>query len=111
MAKDKEKNREYQRAWYERNKHRTEIFREKKQRRRKSRKDLIDSFRSKGCSNCDEKDPVCLDFHHIDPKTKKFSIGSASLAPYKDLMEELQKCIVLCANCHRKIHKNAPMTE
>jgi len=57
-----------------------------------------------GCALCDEDDPRCLDYHHVHPKKKKFSIGSVSSSiPTKAIMIEISKCIVVCANCHRKV--------
>lgn len=60
------------------------------------------------CFECGETHPACLDFHHRDPKEKEFSIahmrgGSYSLDKIK---EEIEKCDVLCSNCHRKLHWN-----
>lgn len=44
-----------------------------------------------------------LDFHHVDPKTKLFNIGNNMI--FSDSMiEELEKCILLCPNCHRQEH-------
>lgn len=61
--------------------------------------------KAQGCSVCGESDPVCLDFHHLDPKTKSFNIG-VQLGSYslKRVKLEILKCEVLCANCHRKLH-------
>jgi hypothetical protein len=59
---------------------------------------------STGCIICDEHDPRCLEFHHRNPKKKKFSIGSVPLnTPKRIILREIEKCVVLCANCHRKI--------
>jgi hypothetical protein len=55
------------------------------------------------CSNCPENHPACLDFHHLDPNEKEFLITKL-IQSKKKLKEELKKCIVLCANCHRKFH-------
>lgn len=55
------------------------------------------------CSNCPENHPACLDFHHLDPNEKEFLITKL-IHSKKKLKEELKKCIVLCANCHRKFH-------
>ncbi len=59
----------------------------------------------KGCKLCLEHDPACLDFHHRDPKTKDFNFGS-SYKRYSPtwFLKEIEKCDVLCANCHRKFH-------
>ena len=58
------------------------------------------------CEVCGEAEPVCLDFHHRNPTEKSFVIGEAvlSLVSIKTLQKEIDKCAVLCANCHRKVH-------
>jgi len=46
-----------------------------------------------------------LDFHHVDPKTKKFGIGKQRRTNLTDeIKEELDKCVLVCSNCHREIH-------
>lgn len=55
-----------------------------------------------GCSRCDEKDIACLDFHHVGGKDKQVS-GLVNCSEHR-LRAEIEKCIVLCANCHRKVH-------
>jgi len=109
--KDKQKqlehNRAYNKKWYEAN-------REKKQARIKERKirtlEFLKSLKNnKKCERCTETDPVCLDFHHVDGRTKEFSLGTAINHGYsvKKIQEEATKCILLCANCHRKEHKGS----
>lgn len=73
---------------------------------RKRRKLLfVERFGGK-CQFCGYNKCVnALEFHHIDESTKKYSpssvIGSKSL----DVVEkELEKCILICANCHRELH-------
>lgn len=56
------------------------------------------------CSRCDEDDVSCLDFHHIESSAKEYKIKSALAAGGKTLVKEMEKCVVLCANCHRKVH-------
>lgn len=53
---------------------------------------------------CGESDPTALDCDHRDPKTKRDSICELSRTSYSIavLKEELDKCDVMCANCHRK---------
>ena len=51
----------------------------------------------------------CVDafeFHHVDPANKEFSIGKANPKhmSWDDVVNEAEKCIMLCANCHREIH-------
>lgn len=54
------------------------------------------------CSQCGEKDPDCLDFHHRDSSGKLRNVTACQ--SYKSLQTEMTKCDVLCANCHRKLH-------
>jgi hypothetical protein len=57
------------------------------------------------CSKCGEKDRVCLDFHHLDPTSKDYNVSwLLRYGSKKKIIAEVQKCIVLCANCHRKLH-------
>lgn len=69
---------------------------------------FVDAIKAEnGCKFCPEKTPICLDFHHLNPKEKDKSI--AHLIAYKNkarIEAEIKKCIVVCANCHRKIHAN-----
>lgn len=46
-----------------------------------------------------------LDFHHLDPTKKDFSIGKLKNYSFSDkIKNELDKCILVCSNCHREIH-------
>ena len=44
------------------------------------------------------------DFHHVDPTQKDYSLGQLISSKVTKLKEELDKCILLCANCHRIEH-------
>lgn len=57
-----------------------------------------------GCVLCEENDPVCLEFHHLDPREKDFYMGNARRKRWRDLISEMKKCTVLCSNCHKKVH-------
>jgi hypothetical protein len=47
---------------------------------------------------------AALQFHHIDPATKLFGLGSRGLAQALDkLRAEAAKCVLLCANCHAEV--------
>ena len=58
------------------------------------------------CERCPENHPACIDFHHQDPTKKEVNIGEAFRLGYskKRIEAEMEKCIVLCSNCHRKLH-------
>ncbi len=46
-----------------------------------------------------------LDFHHLDEKTKKFDLSTKGLTrSWVKTKAEIDKCILVCANCHREIH-------
>ena len=74
----------------------------------KERKEYVRGKKSVGCCRCPEKDIACLDFHHIDPATKKYTIAHmiTSGKSIKTIEAEIEKCIVLCRNCHAKHHHN-----
>lgn len=58
------------------------------------------------CQLCGERFPDCLDFHHIDPQEKSFSISDAvnKRRSVQSIVPEMVKCVCLCSNCHRKVH-------
>lgn len=58
------------------------------------------------CSECGENRSACLDFHHIDRSTKSYTIAHMITRKFswEKILEEIDKCIVLCANCHRVLH-------
>src|SRR5690606_8656257 len=72
------------------------------------------------CLLCPESDIATLDFHHIDSTKKDVSVSNMIGSTYsiERIKKEIEKCVVLCSNCHRKHHyynteinlnKNAPM--
>lgn len=66
------------------------------------------AYKGGACAICGIVDsPEIYDFHHVDPSKKVFNLGSGMAIPLRDewrVFEELDKCIMLCANCHRKLH-------
>lgn len=57
-----------------------------------------------GCVKCGYNEhPAALDFNHIDPSTKEFDVGSAVKHGHgrERIWAEMDKCEILCANCHR----------
>jgi hypothetical protein len=58
------------------------------------------------CGICGyNKCPQVLEFHHLDPDCKEFSIStSGSGRSWDKTVEELRKCVCLCSNCHREVH-------
>lgn len=45
-----------------------------------------------------------LEFHHTDPTQKEFTISNKRTASKDKLLNEMKKCMLLCANCHREQH-------
>jgi len=73
-----------------------------KARYQKHRQFIYDYKSIHPCVDCGETDPIVLDFDHRDMKRKSFSLlVSRSLAT---IMNEIAKCDVRCANCHRRRH-------
>lgn len=70
---------------------------------RKRKKMFLTLFKlANGCAICGvNDDPICLDLDHIDRGTKLHSIGDLPKQSWKTLINELVKCQVLCAICHR----------
>jgi hypothetical protein len=70
----------------------------------------IDALEYKGnkCEDCTISYPeypyVIFDFHHLDPTKKSFSWTKMRLVTQKVLNKELDKCALLCSNCHRIRH-------
>jgi hypothetical protein len=58
------------------------------------------------CSKCGFQHPAVIDFHHKDPKQKDFTIGSELYngKSVEEIKKEIDKCDILCANCHRILH-------
>ena len=58
------------------------------------------------CSSCGCKDHRVLEFHHRDPGTKKENISKMVIDGFgrEKILKEIDKCDVLCANCHRILH-------
>lgn len=101
----RERNRTYQAKWYKANKQ-TQIKRSREQKKRMAKYIWELKFAGK-CDRCPEDHAACLDFHHIDPSTKLFCIGDwQARMGMNQLKAEVAKCILLCSNCHRKLHYN-----
>ena len=59
----------------------------------------------KSCKFCGESANCCLDFHHRNEKDKTFTISQrVNDYSWERILEEIQKCDVVCCNCHRKLH-------
>ena len=106
MWKNREKRleyaKQYNKEWYQKNKDKRSV--ELKAEKNKN-KEFILSLKIK-CNRCPETHTSCLEFHHIDPNEKELEIAKVVQMGWgkKRILEEINKCELLCSNCHRKEH-------
>jgi hypothetical protein len=73
--------------------------------KRKVLKEYVNGIKKAGkCVKCGESDIACLDFHHVSGKNDNVSDMVRRAVPLRVLKAEIDNCILVCANCHRKIH-------
>lgn len=81
---------------------------------KRRRKIFIFTETGEKCTQCGySKYRGALEFHHLDKSQKDFSLSELvrrKASPIK-LLEEIKKCVLLCANCHRKAHQKIPSTK
>lgn len=80
---------------------------QKQKDRAVTRKYELVALRGGKCEICGyDKNYGAFDFHHLNPTEKEFQLDSRHLSNtnIEDLMKEADKCILLCANCHREAH-------
>jgi 5-methylcytosine-specific restriction endonuclease McrA len=68
------------------------------------RANMLRYMSDKACIDCGEADIRVLELDHIDPKSKFFNVSQAVKLGYawKEVLAEIKKCRVLCANCHKR---------
>ena len=72
-------------------------------RRRKNKLELVE-YEGGCCCKCGyNKCVAALEFHHLDPNEKDFSLTGSTIALQRQ-KDEADKCILVCSNCHREIH-------
>ena len=65
----------------------------------------VTNIKKQGCIICKETFEKCLEFHHLNPLNKDLSIAElCKKGSLNKVKLEIDKCILLCANCHRKVH-------
>lgn len=77
------------------------------QRNREKRERLrewVSEYKARPCADCGvQYPPYVMDFDHLDPTTKKDVVGRIiMMGSWKQLLAEVEKCDVVCANCHRE---------
>jgi hypothetical protein len=75
-------------------------------KRRRKLKSLLVEYKGGKCMVCSyKKTPWAMDLHHVDESKKSFDMSSRGLTrSLERLKKEADKCVLLCANCHREIH-------
>jgi len=75
-------------------------------KRRKKVREMSIKYKGGSCVACGySKCLEALDFHHIDEVKKSFGISAKGYTrSWKSIQSELDKCILICANCHRELH-------
>lgn len=101
-----EKVKESRRKYYQ--KHKEEIKTKRRQKISKNKEWFAVYKKTLKCEICGESRWYCLVFHHKNPEEKEYNIGSMinRICNKEKILEEIEKCIILCANCHRELHYN-----
>ena len=92
-------------SWYERNKdrHVENVMANTRNARQLAREFVYEYLLAHPCTNCGEADPAVLEFHHVGEKG--WEVGRMIAQGYgtEAIAQEISQCIVLCANCHRRL--------
>lgn len=95
----------YNNRGYIENPNRAAAIKATRERNRAYNRKLMRRLKSRfGCRLCGENEPVALDLHHADPSAKEETVANLLTGSTKRLKTEIRKCVVLCSNCHRKLH-------
>src|ERR1044072_1428607 len=101
QGRDKEKQRECAQRWYEANK---SVYLDRNKARLAERKKRLAEAKAFPCMDCGVSYPTfVMDFDHRPGEEKKGNIGDmmAGGIPWEKILEEIEKCDLVCANCHR----------
>ena len=89
--------------WRKNNPDKIAINQSNRKRRQRERKAYLVALAGGKCIKCGySKSLFALQFHHINPNEKE---GEVSLLSLEKQIEEIKKCILLCANCHFELHE------
>ena len=91
-------------AYYKKNRTRhCNYVAERRESYRQDLRDLMwDFYSNNPCVDCGEADPIVLEHDHLGDKTMGVSVMVSRLFSWKRIREEIDKCVVRCANCHRR---------
>ena len=96
----------HQRKWYENHKkeHIGNVAHYRRELKRSVRDYVFEYLKTHPCVDCGENDPVVLEFDHRRGNDKRMEVSKLINGGYsiEKVMEEINKCEVRCANCHRR---------
>lgn len=68
-------------------------------------KEKLVNYKGGKCQLCGYNRCItALEFHHLNPNEKDFGISKYTTQKWDNLVSESDKCVLLCANCHREVH-------
>lgn len=103
QCKSCEKERD--KIYYQQNGNRRELAKERATTQKAKNLLVVEEAKQNGCQKCGDKRLYVLDFHHIDTSQKVNTINHMIKSASTDqLKKEIEKCGLLCANCHREFH-------
>ena len=74
-------------------------------RNRHSKKQRLLEYKGGKCEVCGyNKSQNALSFHHLNPEEKDFEISGKHCLAFETLKKEVDKCALLCLNCHAEVH-------
>jgi hypothetical protein len=75
---------------------------------RRALKEWMIEYKGGACQLCGYRDHwAALTFHHVDPRLKRFNIAGSHGRKLETLREEIDRCVLVCANCHDEIEDGA----
>lgn len=85
-------------------KNKEDLYAAQKRQRERTRQKLTEYLLDHPCEICGEDDPIVLEFDHIDRDKKDRPISRiiSGHSSWPKVLTEIEKCRVLCANCHRR---------
>lgn len=96
----------FRKNWYEgdaKQRHLRNVRARKHEARKVARDFIYNYLTIHPCEQCGESDPRVLEFHHIGGKDMTVSAMVSGGYPIATIQAEINRCQVLCANCHRKL--------
>lgn len=92
----------YNREYYHQKLNKPKMMETKKKRVVATRQAVFNYLKEHPCSECGEADPKVLEFDHLDRTTKSYNVSEMMGLSIAKIEQEVLKCRVLCANCHRR---------